>query len=66
MLALLEQGEFNLDDQETAFAVSTKDKEIVQIPIPKSYSMAIADPIYRPEWRAAIKEEIASLQANNT
>src|SRR5438045_6768555 len=66
MLALLKQGEFDSDNQETAFAVSEKNKEIVQIPIPKSYSMAIADPIYGPEWRATIQEEIASLQANNT
>jgi hypothetical protein len=29
MLALLEQGEFNLDNCETAFAVSVKDKEII-------------------------------------
>ena len=66
MLALLEQREFDLDNCETAFAVSTKDKKIIQIPIPKSYSTAVADPIYGPEWRAAIQEEIASLQANNT
>src|SRR5438045_4931011 len=65
MLALLEQGEFDSDNQETAFAVSEKTKEIVQIPIPKSYSTAVADPIYGSEWRAAIQEEIASLQANN-
>ena len=49
ILALLEQEEFDLDDQETVFAVSTKDKEIVQIPIPKSYSKAVTDPVYRPE-----------------
>ena len=42
------------------------DKEIGRIPIPKSYSTAITDPTYGPEWRAAIQEEIASLQANNT
>jgi Reverse transcriptase (RNA-dependent DNA polymerase) len=66
MLALLEQGEFDSDNCETAFAVSTKDKKIIQIPIPKSYSAAVADPIYGPEWRAAIQEEIASLQANST
>ena len=65
MLALLEQGEFDSDNQETAFAVSEKTKEIVQIPIPKSYSTAVANPIYGSEWRAAIQEEIASLQANN-
>src|SRR5436190_19595324 len=66
MLALLKQEEFNLNDQETAFAVSEKTKGIMQIPIPKSYSMAVTDPMYGPEWRAAIQEEIASLQANNT
>ncbi len=66
MLALLEQEEFDLNGQEAAFAVSTKDKDIVQIPIPKSYSIAVADPTYGPEWRAAVQEEIASLQANET
>jgi len=66
MLALLEQGEFDSDNCKTAFAVSTKDKKIIQIPIPKSYSAAVADPIYGPEWRTAIQEEIASLQANST
>ena len=66
MLALLEQEEFDLDDRETVYTISTKDKEIVRIPIPKSYSNAVMDPIYGPEWRAAIQEEIASLQANNT
>ena len=65
MLALLEQREFDLDNCETTFAVSTKDKKIIQILIPKSYSTAVADPIYGPEWRAAIQEEIASLQANS-
>jgi hypothetical protein len=49
ILALLEQEEFDLDNQETIFAVSTKDKEIIQIPIPKSYSKAVTDPVYRPE-----------------
>jgi hypothetical protein len=49
ILALLEQEKFDLDNQETVFAVSTKDKEIVQIPIPKSYSKAVTDPVYRPE-----------------
>jgi hypothetical protein len=38
ILALLEQEEFDLDNQ-----------EIVQIPIPKSYSKAVTDPVYRPE-----------------
>jgi hypothetical protein len=47
MLALLEQEEFDLDNQETAFAVSTKDKEIVQILIPKSYSTVVTDLVYR-------------------
>jgi hypothetical protein len=54
MLALLEQGELNLDNCETAFAVSTKDKKVIQIPIPKSYSTAVANLIYRLEWRATI------------
>src|SRR5204863_3472244 len=52
--------------QETAFTVSEKTKEIIWIPIPKSYSMAVTNPMYGLEWRAAIQEEIASLQANNT
>ena len=54
MLALLEQEEFDLNSQEVAFAISTKDKEIVQIPIPKSYSIAITNPTYRLEQRATI------------
>jgi hypothetical protein len=49
MLALLEQEEFDLNNQETIFAVSTKDKEIVRILIPKSYFTAITNPVYRPE-----------------
>jgi hypothetical protein len=49
ILALLEQEEFDLDNQETVFAISTKTKEIIQIPIPKSYSKAITDPVYRLE-----------------
>jgi len=49
MLALLEQEDFDLDNQETVFAAFTKGKEIVQIPIPKSYSSVVTDPIYRPE-----------------
>ena len=49
MLALLKQGEYNLDNCKTAFAVSAKTKEIVQIPLPKSYSKAVANPIYRLE-----------------
>jgi hypothetical protein len=49
ILALLEQEEFDLDNQKTVFAVSTKDKEIIQIPIPKSYSKAVTDLVYRPE-----------------
>jgi hypothetical protein len=54
MLALLEQEEFNLDNQETTFAISTKDKEIVQIPIPKSYSKVVTDLVYGLEWRTVI------------
>jgi hypothetical protein len=54
MLALLEQGEFDLNNCETAFAVFTKDKKIIQILIPKSYSTAVADLVYRPKWRAVI------------
>ena len=49
ILALLEQGEFDLDNQETVFAISKKIKEIIQIPIPKLYSTAVANPIYRLE-----------------
>jgi hypothetical protein len=49
ILVLLEQEEFDLDNQETVFAVSTKDKEIIQISIPKSYSKAVTDLVYRPE-----------------
>jgi hypothetical protein len=49
ILALLEQKKFDLDNQETVFAVSTKDKEIIQIPISKSYSKAVTDLVYRPE-----------------
>jgi hypothetical protein len=66
MLALLEQGEFDLPNQEVAFAVSAKSQDPIRIPIPKSYSKAVTDPSYGPEWRAAIQEEINSLQANNT
>jgi hypothetical protein len=49
ILALLEQEEFDLDNQETVFAVSTKDQEIIQIPISKSYSSTVKNLIYRPE-----------------
>jgi hypothetical protein len=49
ILALLEQKEFDLDNQETIFAISTKDKEIIQISISKFYSKAVTDPVYRPE-----------------
>jgi hypothetical protein len=49
ILALLEQEEFDLDNQETVFAVSTKNKKIIQIPIFKSYSKAVTDLVYRPE-----------------
>lgn len=34
MLALIEQGEYDSDYCETAFAVSTKDKKIIEIPLP--------------------------------
>jgi hypothetical protein len=49
ILALLEQKGFDLNNQETVFAVSTKNKEIVQIPISKFYSKAVTDLVYRPE-----------------
>ena len=49
MLVLLKYREFDLDYCETAFAVSTKDKKIIQIPIPKSYPKAIKDLTYRLE-----------------
>ncbi len=49
MLALLKQEDFDLDNQETAFTTSTKSKEIIQIPIPKFYSSAITDLIYKLE-----------------
>jgi hypothetical protein len=49
ILALLEQEGFDLDNQETVFAISIKNKEIVQIPISKSYFKAVTDPVYRPE-----------------
>ena len=54
MLALLKQKEFDLNNYKTVLAVFTKDKKIIQILISKSYSTAIANPIYRPEWRAVI------------
>ena len=47
MLALLKQEEFDLDNQETAYTISTKDKEIIQIPILNFYSSAVIDLIYR-------------------
>jgi hypothetical protein len=47
MLALFKYREFNLDYYKTAFAVSIKDKKIIQIPIPKSYSIAVKDLTYR-------------------
>ena len=49
MLALLKQGEFDLNNCKTVFAVSTKDKKIIQILIPKSYFIAIANLIYKLE-----------------
>jgi len=54
MLALLEHKEFDLDNCETVFVVSIKDKKIIQIPLPKSYSVAVTNLTYRPEWRAII------------
>ena len=65
MLALLKQEEYNLDNYKITFAIVTKDKKIIEIPIPKSYSKAIKDLIYKLEQKNAIKEEITSLQANN-
>jgi hypothetical protein len=49
ILALLEQEEFDLDNQETVFAISIKTKEIIQIPIFKFYSKAVTDLVYKPE-----------------
>ena len=49
ILALLEQEEFDLANQEIAFAISTKNQKVVQIPISKSYSKTVTDPVYRPE-----------------
>jgi hypothetical protein len=50
ILALLEQKELEQEEsQETVYAVSAKDKKVLQIPISKSYSTAVSDPIYRPE-----------------
>jgi hypothetical protein len=49
MLALLKQEKLNLDNCKTMFAISTKDKKVIQILIPKSYFIAIANLIYRPE-----------------
>ena len=54
MLALIKHREFDSDNYEVAFAISTKDKKIIEIPLPQSYSAAIKDPDYGPEWRAAI------------
>ena len=49
MLALLEHKEFDLNNCETTFVVSTKDKKIIQIPLPKSYFIAVTNLTYRPE-----------------
>ena len=57
MLSLLKQEEFDVGETifiETTFVVSIDLNKIVQIPIPKLYSKAIANPTYRLEWRAAI------------
>jgi hypothetical protein len=49
MLALLEHREFDLDNYKTIFVVSTKNKKIIQILLPKSYSVAVTNLTYRPE-----------------
>lgn len=40
--------------------------EYLNIPIPKTYKEAINDLVHGEEWKAAITEEINSLQANGT
>ena len=68
MLALIDKEDSERYDStftDVAFAVSEKD-EVIRIPLPTSYSKAVNDQQYGAEWRAAIQEEIASLQANNT
>jgi hypothetical protein len=49
MLALLKQKELNLNNCKIAFAIFTKDKKVIQILIPKSYFIAIANLIYKLE-----------------
>ena len=49
MLALLKQGELDLNNCKTTFAIFTKDKKVIQILILKSYSIAIANLIYKLE-----------------
>jgi hypothetical protein len=47
MLALLKYREFNLNYYKTAFAIFIKDKKIIQILIPISYSIAVTNLTYR-------------------
>jgi hypothetical protein len=47
MLALLKQKELNLNNYKTMFAISIKDKKVIQILIPKFYFIAIANLIYK-------------------
>jgi len=49
MLALLEHKEFDLNNYKTTFVISTKDKKIIQIPLLKSYSVAVTNLTYRLE-----------------
>ena len=49
ILALIKQEGFDLDSQETVFAISEKTEEIVQILISKLYSTAVANLIYKLE-----------------
>lgn len=49
-----------------ASRMSTLEKPDNPIPTPRSYSEAINDPVYGPEWRKAIRAEIRSLILNGT
>jgi hypothetical protein len=49
MLALLKQKEFDLNNYKTVFVIFIKDKKVIQILIPKSYFIAIANLIYKLE-----------------